>query len=76
MSDTLGRAMVRVGKTLGVYALVAGLIWVAVPSVQRLFLLPQLFRPLVAAMLIFGVPVAVGIAWRYPRLGSEDPQQG
>lgn len=68
--------MVRVGKTLAVYALVAGLTWAVVPSMQRLLLLPQLFRPLVAAMLIFGVPVAVGIAWRYPRLGSQDSERG
>ncbi|HSG08580.1 MAG TPA: hypothetical protein VLA36_09485 [Longimicrobiales bacterium] len=76
MSDTVGRALIRVGKTLGVYALVAGLTWLAVPSIQRVFLLPRLFRPLVAAMLIFGVPMAAAIAWRYPRLGSDDSEEG
>jgi len=76
MTDTPGRAMVRVAKTLAGYALVAGALWLVVPSIQRTFLLPQLFRPLVLVMLIFGVPVAAAVAWRYPRLGaggSEDP---
>jgi hypothetical protein len=68
--DTPGRALVRVAKTLAVYGLVAGGLWLMVPSIQRTFLLPGLFRPLVAAMLIFGVPFAAAVAWRYPRLGA------
>jgi hypothetical protein len=67
--------LIRVAKTLGVYALVAGGLWLSVPSIQRLFLLPQLFRPLVAAMLLVGVPVAVAVAWRYPRLGAAPSEE-
>jgi hypothetical protein len=60
---------------LGVYALVAGALWLFVPTIQRTFLLPHLFRPLVAAMLLFGVPVAAAVAWRYPRLGTGDSEE-
>ena len=62
-------------KTLGVYALVAGGLWLSVPSIQRLFLLPQLFRPVVAAMILVGIPVATAVAWRYPRLGGGAPEE-
>jgi hypothetical protein len=74
MTDTPGRAVVRVLKTLAVYALVGGGVWLAVPSIQRLLLLPGLFRPLVGAMLALGIPVAEAVAWRYPRVGSAAPE--
>lgn len=76
MTDTPGRALIRVTKTLAVYAVVAGVVWLSVPSIQRTFLLPQLFRPLMAAMLLAGVPFAVAVAWRYPRLGAPESDEG
>jgi hypothetical protein len=76
MTDTPGRALWRVVRTLGVYALVAGAVWLMVPSIQRVFLLPQLFRPLIGAMLLSGIPVAVAVAWRYPRLGAAESEDG
>lgn len=76
MRDTPGRALIRVAKTLAVYAVVAGAVWVAVPSIQRTFLLPQMFRPLMAAMLLVGVPFAGAVAWRYPRLGMSESDEG
>ena len=76
MKDTPGRALIRVAKTLGVYGVVGVVVWVAVPSIQRAFLLPQLFRPLVGGMLLIGIPVAAALAWRYPRLGASEAEDG
>jgi len=71
VTDTLGRALIRVAKTLTVYAVVAGLLWLALPSIQRTFLLPELFRTLFGALMLSGIPFAAAVAWRYPRLGMD-----
>jgi hypothetical protein len=76
VTDTPGRALVRVLKTLAVYAVVGGVLWIAVPSIQRTFLLPGLFRPVMAAMILVGIPVAGAVAWRYPRLGRDPEGNG
>ncbi len=50
---------------LAVYLVVAGLLWMAVPAVARVFILPPLFRRAARGGLILGLPVALAVAWRY-----------
>ena len=76
MTDTPGKAVRRIAKTLGVYIPLALLLWAAAPSVQRIFLLPQIFRPVLAVFLVTGLVVAVAVAWRYPHLGEGDGPDG
>ena len=63
-------AVRRVAITLAAYAVVAALLWWALPAVQRLLLLPSLFERIARGALLLGVPVVAALAWRYPSLGA------
>lgn len=62
-------ALVRVLKVLAVYAVGAGVGWVAIPPVRRTFLLPPLFEDVARGFLVVGAVVAALVAWRYPAMG-------
>lgn len=65
-------AVRRVVWTLAVYGLVAAVLLWAVPSIQRLFLLPPLFARAVKLALVLAIPVVAALAWRYPSVGDSD----
>lgn len=59
--------------SLAVYLVVGALAWMAVPWVQRTFILPPLFVTVARGALVVGVPLVTALAWRYPAVGS-DPE--
>lgn len=72
MREPLGTALARVGKVLIVYAVAATVLWGFLPGIQRTFLLPQLFGTVARGSLFLGAAVAAVVAWRYPRLGTDE----
>lgn len=72
---TLGGA-VRVIKVLAVYATAATLFWVAIPGIQRTFLLPMLFGTVARGAVVAGAVLAAWVAWSYPRIGRHDDREG
>ena len=60
----------RVLWVLLVYAIVAGVVLLGSSALQRLLALPGLFMLAVRIGLLVGVPIAIAVAWHYPKLGS------
>ncbi len=48
------------------------LVWFAVDPVRRVFVLPALFTKATRVMLFAFLPVALAVAWRYPKLGQAE----
>lgn len=71
MNEALSRTLLRVITVLGAYAAGAGLLWLLLPRIRRLFLLPALFHDIARGALLVGALVAVAVAWRYPALGDD-----
>lgn len=70
-----GSAVRRVLIVLLFYAAVAWLVLGGAGWLQTALALPRLFDDLLRLGLALGVPIAVVIAWRYPRLGGGESGQ-
>lgn len=62
--------MTRVLKALAAYVLVAGLVWLSLDPIRRVFVLPALFITATRGLILVLLPVTVAVAWRYPSLGD------
>lgn len=65
----------RVIKVLAVYAMAGTLFWMAIPGIQRTFLLPMLFGTVARGAVLAGGVLAAWVAWGYPRIGHH-PEGG
>lgn len=72
MKDGTLDGAVRVVKVLAVYAMAGTLLWLAIPGIQRTFLLPMLFGTVARGAIVAGAVLASWVAWSYPRIGRHD----
>jgi membrane protein implicated in regulation of membrane protease activity len=67
----------RAALVLAGYVLVAWFVLGMARWLQRVLALPPLFGTLLTGVLFIGLPVALAVAWRYPRIGeSSDADEG
>lgn len=64
--------VVRVIKVLALYAMAGSLFWMAIPGIQRTFLLPMLFGTVARGAVLAGAALAAWVAWSYPSVGRHD----
>lgn len=76
MRDGTLDGAVRVVKVLAVYAMAGTLFWVAIPGIQRTFLLPMLFGTVARGAVVAGAVFAAWVAWSYPRIGRHEEGEG
>ena len=69
MKDGDSSGLRRVAKALGVYAILALLIWWVVEPIRRVVLLPEMFVFGTRVALVLVAPLVAAVAWRYPELG-------
>jgi membrane protein implicated in regulation of membrane protease activity len=60
----------RAALVLAGYVLVAWFVLGMARWLQRVLALPPLFGTLLTGVLFIGLPVALAVAWRYPRIGE------
>lgn len=58
------------------YVLVGAGIWLAADPIRRIFVLPALFTTAARGLVLLFLPVALAVAWRYPRLGATPTDDG
>lgn len=76
MKDGWLDGAVRVMKVLAVYAMAGMLFWLAIPGIQRTFLLPMLFGTVARGAVLAGAVLAAWVAWSYPRIGRHEQGDG